>query len=61
MGKISLSTRVYPATWLDYSRLDRIGDKAKYYVPCLYIGRVIPTSRKIRKLLLELLINSVRL
>lgn len=58
--KVSLSARVHPAAGREHGHLNRMGDKAKYCVPCSYAGRVIPTSGKIRKPLLELSVNSVR-
>ena len=58
--KHSLSTRVYPAAAMDYSRLEHISKKPQAYVPCLYIGRKVALARP-RKPLLELSNNSVRL
>ena len=58
--KHSLSALVYPAPARDHGLLERMGNKAKRYVVCLFVGRKVPKPAKIRKPLLDLSINTVR-
>ena len=53
-----ITGKVHPAAARDHGRLERMGDKAKTCVPCLYSGRKVPERAKIRKPLLELSVNS---
>ena len=57
--KSSLFLRVYSISKREYGKLERIRDKAKYYVLCLYAGRKVSNSAKMRKPLRELSINSI--
>ena len=59
--KVSLSARVHPAVMRDHGGLERMWDKAKRCVVCLNAGRKSEKLAKIRKPLLELSINTVRI
>ena len=60
LPKVSLSSRVYPVAARDYSRLERIGNKAKVYVVYSYLGRKVEKPAEIRKPLQELSVNTVK-
>ena len=57
--KYSLAARVHLAAAIDYSKLERIGNKPQACVPCLCAGRKVAPTRP-RKPLSELSNNSIR-